>query len=394
MSVPAEQWNAQCLLTEPREATGKVKQGSLSILSSELEGAELLLIIPSEQVLLLPVHLPGKNPARLKQALPYALEDQLIADIDDQYFILGPKIAEQTYAVAVVEKRYVDSVLSALKEIDIYPQVVLPESLLLPFARNSLTVVEDDETILMRTGAYSGFSCDKQNLPLILNSLLDNPEQPVEKIKYYGSDSSISGLCGDIECEQHELPPNLISLLYHDSARELNILPKRFARRDHFDKKLKKWLPAAAMLLVWIVIQVSVQGYDFYQLKKQDVVLQASLEKIYRKTFPDSKRIVNVEVQMRQKLKELREKSGKAESGFTEMMVKSAPVLQKAPGLKLQSLRYHDGRMDLDLEIRDLQSLEQLKENLAKVGNWKVEIQSASSEENKVQGRLQVRSTS
>jgi general secretion pathway protein L len=201
-------------------------------------------------------------------------------------------------------------------------------------------------------------------------------------------------ICDDIECEQHDLSDTLISLLYHDSAQELNLLPKQFVHKEKFDKKFKQWLPAAAMLLVWVVIQLSTQVYDYYQLKKQDIALRASLEKIYRQTFPDAKRIVNVEVQMRQRLKELREQSGKAESGFTEMLVKSAPVLQKSPGLKLQSLRYHDGRMDIELEIRDLQGLEQLKEKLSRTGNWEVEIQSASSTENKVHGRLQVRSSS
>ena len=211
---------------------------------------------------------------------------------------------------------------------------------------------------------------------------------------FYGSPGLLDIADSNVEFEQRETPNAMVSLLYNDMANDLNLLPKQFVHREQFDKKIKQWIPAAAMFLIWIIIHMSVQVYDYYQLKKQDVVLQASLEKIYRQTFPDAKRIVNVEVQMRQKLKELRKQSGKADSGFTEMMVKSAPVLRKSPGLKLQSLRYHDGKMDIDLEIKDLQSLEQLKENLIKTGNWEVDIQSASSAENKVQGRLQVRGAS
>jgi type II secretory pathway component PulL len=96
---------------------------------------------------------------------------------------------------------------------------------------------------------------------------------------------------------------------------------------------------------------------------------------------------------MRQRLEELRKRSGKTESGFTEMLARSAPVLQQTPGLILNALRYQQGQMDIELEVRDLNSLEQLKEKLIKTGNWQVEIQSASSSENKVQGRIQVRST-
>ena len=381
-------------MTDANESTGKVKQGSISLLAKELSGADLVLIIPSEQVLLLPVHLPGKNSARLKQALPYALEDQLVSDIEDQYFILGPKIREQTYAVAVTEKSCLDSMLTALKEAGIYPKIVLPESLLLPFSESTLTLLEVDSHIIVRSGAYSGFSCDKDNLSLVIKSLLEDPDQDIQKIVVYGSTEFLNDIAGDVELEQRETPHAVISLLYNEMASDLNLLPRQFVHREQLDIKLKQWLPAAAMLLVWMVIQLSVQVYDYYRLNKQDTALQASLEKIYRQTFPDSKRIVNVEVQMRQKLEDLRKQSGKAESGFTEMIVKSASVLQKSPGIKLQSLRYHDGRMDIDLEIKDLQSLEQLKEDLIKTGNWEVDIQSASSADNKVQGRIQVRSAS
>lgn len=379
------------MITDANESTGKVKQGSISLLAEELPGAELVLIIPSEQVLLLPVNLPGKNAARLKQALPYALEDQLASDIEQQYFILGPKIREHTYAVAVTEKNYLDSVLTSLKEAGIYPGVVLPESLLLPFSEATLTLVEDGPNFIVRSGIYSGFSCDNDNLPLVIKSLLDDPGQDIQKVIVYGSIESLDIPGSQVEVEQRETPNAMVSLLYNDMATDLNLLPKQFVHREQFDKKLKPWLPAAAMFLILVILQLSVQVYDYYQLKKQDVALQASLEKIYRQTFPDAKRIVNVEVQMRQKLKELRKQSGKAEGGFTEMMVKSAPLLKKSPGLKLQSLRYHDGKMDIDLEIKDLQSLEQLKEDLIKAGSWEVDIQSASSAENKVQGRIQVR---
>ena len=79
LSVSAEQWNAECLLTDSQEITGKVKQGLLSTFIDDVEGVEVVLIIPADKALLVSVHLPGKNATRLKQALPYALEDQLIA---------------------------------------------------------------------------------------------------------------------------------------------------------------------------------------------------------------------------------------------------------------------------------------------------------------------------
>lgn len=64
-----------------------------------------------------------------------------------------------------------------------------------------------------------------------------------------------------------------------------------------------------------------------------------------------------------------------------------------ADGLKINKLRYQDGKMDLELELKDLQGLDKLKEKLAQRQDWKVEIQSASSRKDKVESRLQIRST-
>lgn len=382
----------QCLFTDAQQSTGKVKQGTLAELAAELIGAEIVLVLPAEQVLLTSVQLPGKNQARLKQALPFALEEQLITDIDAQYFVLGPKLDEQQYAVAVISRVYLENILDSFRQVNIFPAKVLPESLLLPFTENGVSVVEDDERFIVRNGKYSGFACDKENISLMLGNIITN--NTVAKIDFYGTSENITENLGEIECTQHAAPAALISLLYHDTISGLELLPTRYINREKIDLKIKRWLPAVAMLLTGIMLQVSIQVYDYFDLKKQDAALQQTLEKIYRQAFPDARKIVDVEAQMRQRLEELRKRSGKAESGFTEMMVKSAPVLQQAPGLKLQALRYQNGQMDLELEVRDLDSLEQLKENLIKTGGWQVEIQSASSTENKVQGRLQVRGSS
>jgi len=389
----ADQWPVQGLFTNSQDQTGKVKEGTFSQLKADMLGAELVLILPAEQVLLLSVQLPGKNVTRLKQALPYALEDQLISDIDEQFFVMGPKLDEKRYAVAVINKAYLENILDSLKQIGIYPNKVLPESLLLPLHEGEITAVEDGERIIVRTGRYSGFACDATNLDVMLSNVTNETNEKINKIVFYGTINNLPDKFEDIQCEQHDLPHKLMSLLYHDSVAGIDLLPGHYIHREKMDKKLKQWLPAAAMVLIWAAVQLSIQVFDYARLKKQDIVLQQSLEKIYRQTFPDARKIVNVEAQMRQRLDDLRKRRGKSESGFTEMLVRSAPVLQRTPGLKLHALRYNDGRMDLELEVRDLNSLEQLKENLIKTGNWQVEIQSASSVENKVQGKLQLRSS-
>ena len=48
-----------------------------------------IVIVPSEDVLVTTVTLPKMNRSRLLQAIPYALEEQVIEDVDTMHFAAG-----------------------------------------------------------------------------------------------------------------------------------------------------------------------------------------------------------------------------------------------------------------------------------------------------------------
>ncbi len=66
-------------------------------------------------------------------------------------------------------------------------------------------------------------------------------------------------------------------------------------------------------------------------------------------------------------------------------------MFRATPGLVLRSVRFKNGLLDVDLEVPNLQALDQLKQNLMNSQKLEVEIQSAASRNNKVQGRLQIK---
>ena len=133
--------------------------------------------------------------------------------------------------------------------------------------------------------------------------------------------------------------------------------------------------------------------FQYYQLTARHEALKKQVDQVYRQTFPGSTRVVNASLQMKQKLKELRKLSGKSQTGMSEMLTVAAPILMSAEGLKITNLRFQDGKMDLELELKDLQGLDKLKEKLAQRQDWKVEIQSASTGKDKVDSRIQIRSS-
>ena len=93
---------------------------------------------------------------------------------------------------------------------------------------------------------------------------------------------------------------------------------------------------------------------------------------------------------MKSKLADLRKRKGQSGRSFTEMLSSSASVFSRAKGLKIKSLRYCDGRINIELQIASLQALDKLKGQLNKEKGYKVEIQNASSGKGTVTARIQI----
>lgn len=73
------------------------------------------------------------------------------------------------------------------------------------------------------------------------------------------------------------------------------------------------------------------------------------------------------------------------------MLGKSGTVLKDVQGLELGGISFRGGRLDLDLKIPNLQSLDQLKQTLAERSGLEVEIQSATTgSDQRVQSRLRI----
>src|SRR5689334_16197691 len=78
------------------------------------EGKEIIAIVPAEDVLLTKIQLPKMNRARLMQAVPFALEDELIADVDTLHFAVGEYEADKELTVAVVAQEKMQQWLGML----------------------------------------------------------------------------------------------------------------------------------------------------------------------------------------------------------------------------------------------------------------------------------------
>ncbi len=349
----------------------------------------VVVFVPGIEVSLAEARVPGRNRQRVQRAVPYALEEQLGADVEELHFALGPVQEADRYPVAVVERAKMDAWTELLRDTGIQAEQLVPETLALP-TDTGWSLLVDGDTVLVRSGHFAGFAVDADNLAVLI-SLFQVKEQLPETARIFGS--TVLDLADvDVELVDDRVQP--LEVLAHGWAQApgINLLQGSYSRREEWGRLLRPWKASAALLLAGLVLVGVTTGLNYYHLAQQQVQLRAEIEAVYRKAFPKARRIVNPRAQMEQKLKQAKRQAGGVNTDFLAMFAETADVVRTTKGIKVNGASYRNGRLDLDLRADNLQILDGLKQALISSGLMSAEIQSASREsDQKVKSRMRVK---
>ena len=371
----------------------KLAHGLLSDVAIAAAQKYITIVVPGEDVLFLTAEVPGKNVQRIQQAVPYVLEDSVIDDVDDLHFAIkksNTDSLDNKYNVSVINKNYFESVIQQLESTGIYADAMIadysllaePPSLFFDGAR----VLFNGPKVKFATAVNSAIQLDDES---IINK--DKKLKLINCDKTSGENQALTKLIESIDfieekCESHPL----LCLVKNSSNNNINLLQGTYKKKKDWSQAGKTWLPVTVLFLVWLLVQGGLFIFDYISLSKKNMMLNAEITKIYKKTFPKSRRIIDAKAQMQQKLASLKKRKGQSGRSFSEMLSNSASIFSRTKGLVIKSLRYYDGRINLEIQISSLQALDKLKEQLNKEKGYQVEIQNASSEKEMVTARLQI----
>ncbi|WP_455211325.1 type II secretion system protein GspL [Kaarinaea lacus] len=212
----------------------------------------------------------------------------------------------------------------------------------------------------------------------------ENIEPIIEKVQKLCGERGIEFSCK--ESEHGYL--GVLSQGFND-AECINLLQGEYSRREQLEKLIRPWRAAIGLAAMWLLIQGGLLVTEYYHLSNKDEQLSEQIIAAYKEAFPDAKNIPNPKVQMERALQKLQQGGGDGGNWF-ELLSRAGEVISDTKTLTLRSVRYKDDKMDLDIEITDLASLDELKSRLTKQAELEVEIVSASARGGKVDSRLQV----
>lgn len=347
----------------------------------------VVVLVPAEDVTLLEARVPG-NRQRVLRAIPYALEEQLASDVDDLHFAVGKSLGEDHYPVAVVERTQMDAWAGQLLELGISAHQWVPETLALPHSEG-WAMLSDGQRLLVRSGDYTGFACERDNLPLMM-SLLAGVDQLPEKVRIHAAEApELVGI--EVELDASHRPALEIFAGGWWQGPVIDLMQGAYSRRAEWGRLLRPWKTTAALLLAVVLVGGVSSGLNYYHLTREQVRLSADIEALYKKTFPSARRIVNPRAQMEQQLKQLQRRAGGGDISFLGMFAETASVVRTAQGISVEGASYRDGRLDLDLQADNLQLLDTFKQALVGGGRIKAEIQSATTgNDQKVKSRIRI----
>ncbi len=358
--------------------------------ASAAAGRRVEVLVPAEDVHLCRARVPGRNRQRVLRAIPYALEEQLADEVESLHFAIGPAAEDGDYPVAVVARARMNGWLESLQDMGLAPDRLLPDALALPLADDAWSLLVDGDRALVRRDAWNGFALDTALLPGWFELLAGREEAP-PRVRVFG-DAAVD--LGVIEVEREDTggaPPLAILARGRARTEAIDLLQGSYGRREELGRLLRPWRATAVLLAAGLLLFLVSTGIDYYRLSRENDRLAAEIEQLYRRTFPDAKRVVNARAQMEQRLKSLRRRAGQAGADFFGLLGETGKVLQQTPGIQVRGVNYRDGRLDLELTADNLQVLDRLKQKLVAGGRLAAEIQSATSEGGqKVKSRVRV----
>jgi len=391
-SINGDSWR-WLRLDNDGQPQGSIHAGSLADAAGEAGGQRVVVLAPGENCLLTRVNIPGRSRQKLLRAVPYALEEHLSDEVDNLHFAVGATMEEGEWPVAVIGRKYMESLLADVAAAGLDVQQVIPEILAIPYAGNETSVLVEHDIALVRTGSVSGYAADSDNLGMLLAlQKVDEDEQLPALHLYVRQDKlqpDTAGFVGETRVEPYAGDPLTVFARGLD-AKAINLLQGAYSRAGDWARVLRPWRATAALLVAGVLVSSIVTGIDYYQLGNESKQLGAQIEETFRKALPGTKRIVNPRVQMQQQLDSMQRRSGSG-GGFLSLLGQSGAVLKGIQGVEISGVSFRAGRLDMDLVVANLQLLDQLKQALMQPGRLDVEIQSATTgKDQRVQSRLRI----
>lgn len=371
----------------PADASGRLlgttQRGALSAAAGMARDRRVIALVPAEQLMLTEVSVPGLRGPRLRQAIPFALEDRLATDVDEVHCAIGATTGDGDHSVAVVEHAVLQSWLDAFRDAGLSVDAVVPDCLALPWGGDGeVTIALTPDRALVRDGEARGFSCESALLEPMLAGRVD--AVPATRIGTV-DDARVPPLLSATPVTA--LHDGLLAWLAPQAANPpLDLLQGRYAPKQRRAAALGRWRLPAALAAAWLVLVVGTWLLEYRAVAAEHARLQAEISDIFSRVITDEP-MVDPRRQIERRLG-----GGAGDAELLRLLAAVADGVSRVEGIEVTGLTYRAGQLDVAVAASTVGGLDALRDSVLAAGRVEAAIDSASSQDGKVEGRIQVRS--
>ena len=322
----------------------------------------LVALVPADRCSLVRADIPEMSAARMARALRWAVEDSIAGDPEQQHVVPIRRAADGRLMCLVVAHSDMQEWLATLPA---RPVRMLPDAACLPLADGEVMLLPSGDHVLVRAAEDLFDRIEPELLESMLPEFLASAgesarlvwsgESPVREVFDYDPE-----IRADAGSTLEVLAPAALGA----SGRRFDLLQGEYAAREHGATarqwRMAGWLGALAVFLVLAGL-VS----DYVLLKREQLRLEQKIESRFAEIFPEISSLVRPRAQAERALAELR---GGSRDRFIQLMRAVSPLLSGAAGVQVDSIRWADGALELELETASLADLEALQRQLSARG--------------------------
>ena len=349
-----------------------------------------VFVAPGEKILMTTASVPSKQKRKIAQAIPFVVEEQLAAEIEESFFAIGERNKKGEVKVSIIYEQLLEGLLADLDQLDLRPKKMISETSLAKSKDDSVALIEGDKAHLMRPDGC-GITLRKDNVAAAISM-----SEPSSSLQLIGSSSSLESLAipiaevraNDVNVSEHEVEFMGFSQLcsYFDGS-ETNILQGKYKVEEPMPEISKEWRQVLIVLGVGVILHLGlVLGQGWHLAKEKDVNRDLARE-LYEDIFSGEKNVRDI--RRRWNLK-LGRKDNDTGNDFLGLFSRAAVGVETS-GLMLQNINYNESRGDLIFQVfaSSSESLVQYSEKL-KMEGLSVEIGAISQDADFVRGTVRI----
>lgn len=376
---------------------GDVQAGSLVDAAAYAGARKIIVLVPATDVFLAEPVLPLKSGAKLLQVVPFALEEQMAADVEDLHFAVGRRDDRPGTPVAVVSLAHMDAWMAALHDAGLHADGIYAETSVLPATPNGVTLLVDGARVYVQREATPGAVLDVEPLIEALQLALAAGDDAREHVTIYLTEEVyerdrdlFEGLREFTASLQLKLlPDGPLPLLAANAFGKapVNLLQGRYAVKTKLKLSFHPWRYAATLAAAFVVLHLGLKTWQYFDLKKTEGQLDSEISQVFQQAMPGAPvpDALAARKQVEMRLNALRG-SGPV-GGIIATLGTLAEAMAQAPGTNIEALSYRDNITDLRVLAPTVDALDKIQ-HVASERGIAAEIQSASPRESKIEGRL------